>query len=114
LASGLTDERRRANVIEVADRSSWSSPLRTLRRHANFDQRGLGVLIASPELVGDLRGEFRIWSLGVETGQYPLYATEIANRSATKRELTDRGAHDAGLSLNSKMIAETRTAPAGR
>jgi hypothetical protein len=62
----LTDEWRHAYVIEVAYRSSWSSPLRLLRRRANLLLRNLGVLVASPESVGDLRRNSTLGRVSVD------------------------------------------------
>src|SRR5258705_9609448 len=53
--SALTDEQRRANVIEVAHRSSRSSPLRLLRHRADLLLHSFGVLVTGLELVRDYR-----------------------------------------------------------
>src|ERR1700727_411353 len=59
----LSDERRRANVVEVASRSSRSP---VLRHRTDRLLQGLSVLVANPELVSDLRPKSAFHRVGFD------------------------------------------------
>jgi hypothetical protein len=79
----LTDELRRALVIEVACRTRWSSPLHLLRHRANLLLHKLGVLVASPEFFGDLRRNSAFGQVSVDVfGHLDFGLTEIPDQLA--------------------------------